>query len=71
MPIPKEDYKSPSEQYHCSCWDQTVSRKLAEGLLYPVACESSLAQMNLKDDVAKPTKETLMPKLSLVMSESY
>jgi len=38
--------------------------------LYPVVGEFSLARMNFGDGAGRPAKDTLMPKLVLVMSES-
>jgi len=55
---------------NCSYWDQTVFRKPVGGLLYSVAGESSLARVNFEDDARGAAKDTLMPKLALVMLES-
>jgi len=38
--------------------------------LYPVARESSLTGMNFEDGAGRPAKDTMMPKLALVMLES-
>jgi len=51
-------------------WDQALIRKSVEGSRYLLSDDILLLWLGFKNDEWEPAKDTLMPKLALVMSES-